>query len=295
MVTPAFWLTVSQNEILAPVLRHFPGSDSGICDGFDVTKVPLPDYTFSPIMGARMESTATIRHKRRVAVDRARLTWNRNTVLRRSSTGRLLLVLERCVALVIDENEMSSRRLLRLLDDLSYGCELADEAGVQNGWVSDGPETFSLVFALSRGDVVFGRLGENLGSDPFPREPIASSNSWVLSRAIIDILSQEKNSSPRRSTRIPTDVLVELQGEGFAYAGETITVNLHGALVRISAPLKVGDRVTLHVHHTGRSSLGAVVFADAGASQFGVELERPENIWGVSVPPADWKVVPLRS
>jgi len=260
-----------------------------------VTKVPLLDFTFWPIMGLRMESIATIRHKRRVAIDRAKLTWNRNTVLRRSSTGRLLLALERCVGLVIDENEINSRRMSRLLDDLSYACELADEAGVQNGWVSDGPEVFSLVFALSSGDVVFGRLDESLGADPFPREPVASSNSWVLSRSINEILSQERNSALRRSTRIPTDIRVEVKSDRFAYAGETITVNLHGALVRISAPLKVGDRVTLQVHHTGRSAPGAVVFADKGSSQFGVELERPENIWGVRVPPTDWKIVSFRA
>ena len=256
--------------------------------------MPLPDFNFWPIMGLRMESNATIRHKRRVAVDRAKLTWNRNSLLRRSSTGRLLLALERCAALVND-NEMNSRRMSRLLDDLSYACELADEAGVQNGWVSDGPEAFSLVFALSSGDVVFGRLDESLGADPFPREPIASSNSWVLSRAITEILSQQKNSALRRSTRIPTDIRVEVKSDGSAYAGETITVNLHGALVRISAPLKVGDRVTLQVRQTGRSAPGAVVFADTGVSQFGVELERPENIWGVKVPPADWKVVSFRA
>jgi hypothetical protein len=260
-----------------------------------VTKVPLLDFTFWPIMGLRMESISTIRHKRRVAVDRARLTWNRNSVLRRSSTGRLLLALERCVALLSDENEMNSRRMSRLLDDLSYACELADEAGVQNGWVSDGPQTFSLVFALSSSDVVFHRLDESLGADPFPREPIVSSNPWVLSRAITEILSQEKNSALRRSTRIPTDIRVEVKSDGFAYAGETITVNLHGALVRISAPLKVGDRITLQVRHTGRSAPGAVVFADKGASQFGLELERPENIWGVRVPPTDWKVVSFRA
>jgi hypothetical protein len=53
-----------------------------------------------------------------------------------------------------------------------------------------------------------------------------------------------KVSTPRRSTRIAADVLIEIQGERFAYAGETITVNLHGALVRIAAPLKLGDRIT---------------------------------------------------
>jgi len=101
-----------------------------------------------------------------------------------------------------------------------------------------------------------------------------------------------RTSTPRRSTRVradvAADVLVEVQGERFAYAGETVTVNLHGALVRIAAPLKLGDRVTLYVQHTGRSVGAGVVFVDYEASQFGIELDCPENIWGIGPPPADW-------
>lgn len=94
----------------------------------------------------------------------------------------------------------------------------------------------------------------------------------------------------RRSTRLTTDVLVELQGEGFAYAGKTVTLNLHGALVHVSAPLKLGDRVILHVHLTGKSALASVVFVDEATSEFGIELDAPDNIWGVAVPPADWNM-----
>ena len=97
-----------------------------------------------------------------------------------------------------------------------------------------------------------------------------------------------KVSTPRRSTRVAADVLIEVLGERFAYAGETITVNLHGALVRVAAPLNPADRITLHVHGTGKSAGAAVVFADYEASQFGVELDHPENIWGMADPPADW-------
>src|SRR5579864_4506994 len=95
-------------------------------------------------------------------------------------------------------------------------------------------------------------------------------------------------STPRRSTRIPTYVVVEVQSDGLAYAGETIVVNLHGALVQISAPLKIGERVTVHVQSTRQSGSAVIVFADYELSQFGFELERPENIWGVGVPPSDW-------
>ena len=100
--------------------------------------------------------------------------------------------------------------------------------------------------------------------------------------------SNGNHAIPRRSTRIATDVLIEVQGDGFAYAGETIMANLHGALFRSSAPLKVGDHITIYVQSTGKSGIAVIVFADEHESQFGLELEQPENIWGVVIPPSDW-------
>lgn len=240
--------------------------------------------------------TATIRRTRRAVFDKAKITRNRNHVLRSSSKGRLLLVLERCLALVSRESEMNSRRLSQLLVELRYARNLAEEAGVRNGWVRGDHLGLFFVFELSSGDIVFDTFNEIVAADAFPRKPIASSShSSVLARAISEIMTREKNSFPRRSTRIPTDVLVEVHGDGFAYAGETITVNLHGALVRIAAPLKCGDRVTLHVHDTGKSATGAVVFANDRMSQFGIELGNPENIWGVAEPPTDWETPPFET
>ena len=103
-------------------------------------------------------------------------------------------------------------------------------------------------------------------------------------------------SKPRSSTRVTTnvtaDILIEIQGERHAYAGETVTVNLHGALVRIAAPLNLGDRITLYVHRTGKSAGAGVVFADYEASLFGIELDGPANIWGVASTPPDWTSSP---
>ncbi|PYY13374.1 MAG: hypothetical protein DMG60_22105 [Acidobacteria bacterium] len=98
-------------------------------------------------------------------------------------------------------------------------------------------------------------------------------------------------AAARRSTRIETDVLIEVQGEGFAYAGETLRVSLHGALIRTSAPLEIGTPVTLYVHRTGKSALAHIVSVihDSG-SRYGIELDHPSNIWGVSGTPPDWKV-----
>lgn len=96
----------------------------------------------------------------------------------------------------------------------------------------------------------------------------------------------------RRSTRINYDVLVELQGERFAYAGETSVVNLHGALIRTAAPLQLGMPVTIHVHRTGKAAAGRVVFASYETPpHYGVELEKPANIWGLVDAPPDWQEI----
>jgi hypothetical protein len=82
-------------------------------------------------------------------------------------------------------------------------------------------------------------------------------------------------------------VVIEVKSNGSAHVGETIIVNLHGALVQVPAALKLGDRITIHVPHTGKSAVAVVVFVEHEVSQFGMELEHPENIWGVVAPP-DW-------
>src|SRR5205085_4035838 len=104
--------------------------------------------------------------------------------------------------------------------------------------------------------------------------------------------SHLQESAARRSTRIATDILIEVKGEGFAYAAETITVNLHGALIRTSARLEIGTVLNVYVHRTRKTALARIVFADReDPSQHGIELERPENIWGVAGPPSDWELI----
>ena len=98
-------------------------------------------------------------------------------------------------------------------------------------------------------------------------------------------------TTARRSTRIETDVLIEVQGDGFAYAGETLRVSLHGALIRTSAPLEVGTPVTVYVHRTGRSAPAHIVsVVEDTAARYGIELDHPSNIWGISATPSDWRV-----
>lgn len=103
--------------------------------------------------------------------------------------------------------------------------------------------------------------------------------------------NQNSSDSPlRRSARIAAAVLIEVQGDGFAHAGEAVKVNLHGALIRTAASLELGSPITIHVPRTGKSAHGRIVFASyENSPHYGIELDRPDNIWGLRDVPEDWK------
>ncbi len=72
--------------------------------------------------------------------------------------------------------------------------------------------------------------------------------------------------------------------------GETIVVNLHGALLSTPVGLNLGMMIDMHVHLTGKRSIAKVVYVDpAEPLHCGIELAKPQNIWGVSLPPEDWE------
>ncbi|HVH86114.1 MAG TPA: PilZ domain-containing protein [Terriglobales bacterium] len=99
-----------------------------------------------------------------------------------------------------------------------------------------------------------------------------------------------RRTNLRRSTRVPIRVRIEVQATGLSCDGETIVVNMHGALVKTSDPLELGARISVHVQLTGKSADARVVFASRERPlEFGVGLDRPQNIWGISLPPADWR------
>ena len=95
----------------------------------------------------------------------------------------------------------------------------------------------------------------------------------------------------RRSTRVRLKVRIEVQGLGepLASDGETIVVNRHGALIWTSFPLRVGLRIKIEVHLTGKRAQADVVYADPQQPlHCGIAQAKPENIWGLSLPPDDW-------
>jgi hypothetical protein len=95
----------------------------------------------------------------------------------------------------------------------------------------------------------------------------------------------------RRSTRVRLKVAIETHGvsEPLRCEGETFVVNLHGALILTAIPLRVEMKISIHVRVTDRRAPAEVVYVDPDQPRHcGIKLEKPENIWGVSLPPDDW-------
>jgi hypothetical protein len=96
----------------------------------------------------------------------------------------------------------------------------------------------------------------------------------------------------RRSTRVRLKVLIEVQSvtEPLTCEGETIVVNLKGALVMTAVALRVGMKVSIRVHITDKGAAAEVVYVDPDQPRHcGIKLAKPENIWGVSLLPDDWR------
>jgi hypothetical protein len=77
--------------------------------------------------------------------------------------------------------------------------------------------------------------------------------------------------------------------EPLSFDGETIIVNRHGALIFCTTPLRAGLEIEICVIITDKRAKAKVVYVDPKRPEVcGIELEKPENIWGVSFPPDDW-------
>jgi hypothetical protein len=95
----------------------------------------------------------------------------------------------------------------------------------------------------------------------------------------------------RRSARVPLKVTIEIEGGSprLTCEGETVVVNLHGALISTAAGLRVGIKISIHVYLTDKNAKAQVVYVDPqNLLRCGIELDQPRNIWGIPLPPDDW-------
>lgn len=103
--------------------------------------------------------------------------------------------------------------------------------------------------------------------------------------------SPEKRRSDRLMLTIPLTVEgTDTRGNPFKDEGRTITLNRHGARIRLSRPLRTGQTITL-TNLLGRRQaefrvVGPVTPISDRGGEWGVEyLDMKENIWGIQFPP----------
>jgi hypothetical protein len=104
-------------------------------------------------------------------------------------------------------------------------------------------------------------------------------------------MSQVRVAEARRSTRVPLKIVIAAEGinEQLTCDGETIIVNCHGALISSTVPLRVEMKIEIYVLVTDKRAQAKVVYVDPEQPCVcGIALTKPENIWGVSIPPDDW-------
>ena len=101
--------------------------------------------------------------------------------------------------------------------------------------------------------------------------------------------SSDRRRDLRRSTRVPIRVRIHVRATGLSCEGETVMVNLHGALVKSAGALELNAAINIEVPLTGKTASARVVHASRErAGEYGISLDHPQNIWGIQLPPADW-------
>jgi hypothetical protein len=106
------------------------------------------------------------------------------------------------------------------------------------------------------------------------------------------LIAQERG---RRSSRVLVSLALAVSGQKsdgshVSGAAETILVNRHGAKIRSAVPLEPKMEVRVAMLAPYKWRVGQVVWADSGEREYGIELYRPENFWGIYFPPEDWEL-----
>ena len=108
-------------------------------------------------------------------------------------------------------------------------------------------------------------------------------------------MNQSAVERGRRSSRVLVTLPLAVSGQKsdgshVSGAAETILVNRHGARIRSSVPLEPSMEVRVAMLAPYKWRVGQVVWADNSEREYGIELSRPENFWGIYFPPEDWEL-----
>lgn len=99
---------------------------------------------------------------------------------------------------------------------------------------------------------------------------------------------------PRRSSRVLVALPLTVSGQksdGAHISGdaETVMVNRHGARIRSAVHLELQMELRVSLLTPYKWRVAKVIWANPGRNEYGIELHRPENFWGVHFPPEDWE------
>jgi len=108
-------------------------------------------------------------------------------------------------------------------------------------------------------------------------------------------MTQLDSERARRSSRVLVTMPLAVSGQKsdgshVSGAAETILVNRHGAKIRSNVPLEQKMEVRVAILAPYKWRVGQVVWADSAEKEYGIELSRPENFWGIYFPPEDWEL-----
>lgn len=102
----------------------------------------------------------------------------------------------------------------------------------------------------------------------------------------------EKRRSKRVLLKIPITISgVDDRGLPFTAEGQTLSVNMHGAKICVNRTVRCAE---VHITNVSqqRSQQARVVYVDGEhEGELAIELEKPENVWGVYSPPLDWGLI----
>jgi hypothetical protein len=102
----------------------------------------------------------------------------------------------------------------------------------------------------------------------------------------------------RRSQRLLLRIPVQARrqgpaGEPITEATETLAVNAHGALIRLTAPVTQGEEIVIRNARTQEEQICRVVYigpAEGARVQAGIEFLHPTpQLWGIIFLPDDWE------
>ena len=111
-------------------------------------------------------------------------------------------------------------------------------------------------------------------------------------------MSTQQTPERRRAGRIPHQARIVLSGvdaDGFDFAEEveTITVSKHGASVRTSYRLALGQELSVLTKDRNRVAQFGVVWVGQpgtpGDGCVGLEWVEPHRFWGIEFPAEDWE------